>query len=86
MGYTFASLWIGQRPNGTGSGGAYILLIMHCWHYCRRSWRSMYIRSTWILILTLLLMFCLYDLYLFCQGHVTTYVRDESCNVLGGHM
>ena len=40
MGYTctLAGLWIGQRPNGTGSGGAYILLIMHCWHYLRRSW------------------------------------------------
>jgi len=30
MGYThtFASLWIGQRSNGTGSGGVCILLII----------------------------------------------------------
>ena len=31
-------IWVCQRPSGTGSGGAYILLIMHCWHYPRRSW------------------------------------------------
>ena len=85
MGYThtFTGLWIGQRPNGTGSGGAYILLIMHYWHYCRRSWRSKYRRRTWMLIWIFLLIFCLYILYFFFQGHVTTYVWEEWYNVLG---
>jgi len=51
MGYTctFVGLRIGRRSNGTGSGGAYILLIMHCWHYGRRSWGK-YRRRTWMLI------------------------------------
>ena len=31
-------IWVCQRQSGTGSGGAYILLIMHCWHYHKRSW------------------------------------------------
>jgi len=31
-------IWVCQRPSGTSSGGAYILLIMHCWDYHRRYW------------------------------------------------
>ena len=30
--------WVYQRSSSTGSGGAYILLIMHCWHYVRSPW------------------------------------------------
>jgi len=33
-----SSIWVCHRPSGTGLGGAYILLIMLCWNYRRRSW------------------------------------------------
>ena len=73
-------IWVCQRPSGTGSGGAYIFLIMYGWHYRRRYWFNSSVvlmsggasaegeHGYWYMIDN----YCwYYVLYFFCQGHVT---------------
>ena len=73
--------WVYQRSSGIGSGGAYILLMMHCWHYLRSPWFDFSRVFWWSRSMCAGLKVdsadscsCLYVMYFFSyQGHVTAY-------------